>query len=74
MKFGENGLRIIENGRWRGEAGLRGTGFAGLGGYLAAEFFVVAFALFHDFGCGGKLGVEGFERGFAFEDGFFVVA
>ena len=73
MELGENGLGIDESGWRRGEAGLRGTGFAGFGG-LAAEFFVVAFALCHGFGCGSELGVEGFDRGFAFEDGFFVVA
>ena len=58
-----------------GEAGFKVKGRFSLGGGgCAAEFFIFAFAAFEFLGGGSELGVEGFEMGFAFEEGALVVA
>ena len=72
MNFTEYGANGERDSRWWGESGLR-AGFAGgLGGFNL--LFVVAFAAFVMFGCGGELSVQGFDMGFACADGLFVFA
>ena len=53
---------------------MRDRGLRERGVGSTTEFFVVAFAAFEFFVGGGELDVDGFEMGFAFEAGLFVVA